>query len=335
MDNNDSFWGRGSLRREPNIVCIGGGTGLSTMLRGLKRYSSHITAIVSVADDGGGSGVLREELGMPPPGDIRACILALSNVEPTLEELFNYRFTEGNLKGQSFGNLFIAAMNGISDSFEEAVQRVSGVLAITGRVLPVTGEDVKLIAHFEDGSQVEGESKIFAAKRQHGCRIATVSNRPEHPKALPECVDAIDRADVIVLGPGSLYTSVIPCLLADGIPQAVLRSRAVKIYVMNLMTQIGETEGYTAEDHIRALFTHGGGKLVDVCIANNLPLHPQLLERYREEGGQQIFTDPARLEELGVRVRLAPLANRGSGFVRHDPGLLAAEILRVYERLRG
>ena len=332
----EGFWGdHTDGHREPRVVCIGGGTGLSTMLRGLKRYTSNITAIVSVADDGGGSGVLREELGMPPPGDIRACILALSNVEPTLEQLFNFRFTEGNLKGQSFGNLFIAAMAGISDSFEEAVRRVSGVLAITGRVMPVTQEDVKLIAHFEDGSEVEGESKIFEAKRRRHTRIATVSLRPESPSALPECIDAIDHADVIILGPGSLYTSTIPCLLVDGIPQAILRSSAVKIYVMNLMTQIGETEDYSATDHIRALFQHGGGKLVDYCIANNLPLHPQLLEKYWEEGGRQIFTDPLELEELGVRVRLAPLAGRGTGFVRHDTGLLAAEIMRVYEKVRG
>lgn len=333
---NDSFWGHSDPKtKEPNIVCIGGGTGLSTMLRGLKRYTSNITAIVSVADDGGGSGVLREELGMPPPGDIRACTLALSNVEPILTELFNYRFQDGSLKGQSFGNLFIAAMNGISDSFEEAVQRVSSVLAITGRVMPVTGENVKLIAHFEDGGQIEGESKIFAAKRQRGCRISTVSMQPESPAALPECIDAIERADVIVLGPGSLYTSTIPCLLADGVPQAIMRSKAVKIYVMNLMTQIGETEDYTAGDHIRALFEHGGGKLVDYCIANNLPLHPDLLERYSEEGGQQIFTAPGELDAYGVKVRLAPLAARGRGFVRHDTGLLAAEILRVYEKVRG
>ena len=332
----DSFWGTYSQYREaPRIVCIGGGTGLSTMLRGLKRYTPNITAIVSVSDDGGGSGVLREELGMPPPGDIRACILALSNVEPTLEELFNYRFTEGNLKGQSFGNLFIAAMNGISDSFDEAVQRVSSVLAITGRVLPVTGENVKLAAHLEDGSVIEGESKIFEAKRQHGCRILNVSLSPEEPETLPECVDAIEHADIIVLGPGSLYTSIIPCLLVRGIPEAIMRSTAVRLFVMNLMTQIGETEAYTAGDHIRAIFKHGRAPLVDYCIANNLPLHPQLLERYREEGGQQIFTDPQELADMGVKVRLAPLAERGRGFVRHDTGLLAAEIMRVYEKVCG
>ncbi len=331
----DGFWGAPHKKTEPHIVCIGGGTGLSTMLRGLKRYTSNITAIVSVADDGGGSGVLREELGMPPPGDIRACTLALSNVEPILTQLFDYRFQDGSLKGQSFGNLFIAAMNGISDSFDEAVQRVSSVLAITGRVMPVTGEDVKLIAHFEDGGQVEGESKIFAAKRQRGCRISTVTMRPEAPEALPECIDAIRRADVIILGPGSLYTSTIPCLLAKGVPEAIMESRAVKLYIMNLMTQIGETEGYTAGDHIRALFQHGGGKLVDYCIANDLPLHPDLLERYYEEGGRQIFTDPDELEPFDVKVRLAPLAARGRGFVRHDTGLLAAEIMRVYEKVRG
>ena len=196
------------------------------MLRGLKRYSRNITAIVTVADDGGGSGMLREDLGILPPGDIRNCIMALANTEPTMEELLQYRFTEGSLAGQSFGNLFLAAMNGISGSFDEAVHRMGEVLAITGRVLPVTNENIHLEAEFANGSRVLGESKIFYAKKINDCRIKQVRLVPERPKALPESLEAIRQADLILMGPGSLYTSIIPNFLVEGISQAVAESSA-------------------------------------------------------------------------------------------------------------
>ena len=208
-------------KRMPHIVAIGGGHGLSAMLRGLKRYTKFITAIVTVADDGGGSGMLREDLGMLPPGDIRNCIMSLANTEPTMQKLLNYRFTEGSLAGQSFGNLFLAAMNGISGSFDEAVHRMGDVLAITGRVLPVTNQDVRLEAEFHDGSRVLGESKIFYAKKINNSRIRKVRLVPERPAALPESVQAIRDADIVVIGPGSLYTSVIPNFLVSGISDAV------------------------------------------------------------------------------------------------------------------
>jgi uncharacterized cofD-like protein len=227
------------ITASPAVVCIGGGTGMSTMLRGLKNYVKDITAIVTVSDDGGGSGVLRDELGMPPPGDIRNCIQALSNTEPTMEKLWSYRFESGSLKGQCFGNLLLAAMNGISESFEDAVAKVSDVLAITGRVLPVTDEDVNLKAELEDGSSVVGESAIARQKRIHGCRIKRVSLVPERPPALYSCVNAIEKADMIILGPGSLYTSVIPNLLVEGIAQAIMDSDAIKVYICNVMTQPG------------------------------------------------------------------------------------------------
>ena len=223
-------------RKELKIVAIGGGHGLSTMLRGLKRYTKDITAIVTVADDGGGSGMLREDLGILPPGDIRNCILALANTEPTMEQLLDYRFTEGSLAGQSFGNLFLAAMDGISGSFDEAVHRMGEVLAITGRVLPVTNQSVHLEAEFVNGSRVLGESKIFYAKKRNDCRIRQVRLVPEHPKPLPESIEAIAQADLILLGPGSLYTSIIPNLLVDGVAEAIAKSRALKILVMNIMT---------------------------------------------------------------------------------------------------
>ena len=197
---------KGHRTRRQRVVAIGGGTGLSTMLRGLKQYVDNITAIVTVADDGGGSGVLRHDLGMPPPGDIRNCLLALANTESVMSELLGYRFTDGILKGQSFGNLFLAALNEISPSFDVAVRRMSEVLAITGRVLPVTNENIELEAEFENNTRVVGESKIFACKKEQDCRIRQVRLLPEHPKALEESLEAIRHADLIILGPGSLYT---------------------------------------------------------------------------------------------------------------------------------
>lgn len=294
-------------KREPRIAAIGGGHGLSAMLRGLKRYTKHITAIVTVADDGGGSGMLREDLGMLPPGDIRNCIMALANTEPTMERLLNYRFTEGSLSGQSFGNLFLAAMNGISGSFDEAVQRMGEVLAITGSVLPVTNQNVYLEAEFDNGSRTLGESKIFYAKKINDCRIRQVRLVPEHPQALQDSIDAIRQADIIVIGPGSLYTSIIPNFLVDGISEAIRSSGAVREYILNIMTQDGETDGYTGEDHVRALLEHAGGDVIDVCIANNAPVPEKWLAPYRQEGVGPIEVDRAGIEALGVAVREFPL----------------------------
>lgn len=318
-------------RRQPKIVAIGGGHGLSAMLRGLKRYSKFITAIVTVADDGGGSGTLREELGMLPPGDIRSCILALANTEPTMEKLLNYRFTEGSLAGQSFGNLFLAAMTGVSSSFEEAVHKMGDVLAITGRVLPVTDQDVRLEAEFDNGSRCLGESKILYAKKIQNCRIKQVRLVPEHPRALPDTLRAIEDADLIVIGPGSLYTSIIPNFLVDGISQAVAASRAKKLYIMNIMTQDGETEGYTGADHVRALLEHAAPGIVEVCIANNRSISEEVLEPYRLEGVEQLKLDLPGMQAMGIRVEQYPLAC-GSRYIRHDSDALAQAIMDVYCR---
>ncbi len=314
----------------PSIVCIGGGTGLSTMLRGLKLYTPNITAIVTVADDGGGSGVLREELGMLPPGDIRNCILSLSNIEPTMEKLFNYRFESGHLSGQSFGNLFLAAMNGISTSFDEAVTRMCDVLAITGRVLPVTNENVHLMAEFVNGETVVGESKIMNAKLFHDSKISKVSLIPENPAPLPATIEAIESADLIIFGPGSLYTSVIPNLLVDGIAEAVEKSKALKLYICNVMTQCGETENYLVSDHIKALFYHAGVKLFDICLANNMPAPPELLEKYGFEGAEQLFADKEEIEKMGITVYEAAVSGRDKNLVRHNSRLLAREIMRIF-----
>lgn len=316
----------------PNIVAIGGGTGLSTMLRGLKNYTANLTAIVTMADDGGGSGKLREDLGMPPPGDIRHCLQALANAEPLMEELINYRFTEGTLAGQSFGNLFLAALNGISGSFEEAVSRMSQVLAITGRVLPVTSDNIQLVAEFENGTQVVGESKICDFKKAQDCRITKVRLIPEHARVNQEALEAIAKADLILLGPGSLYTSVIPNLLVEGIADAVAASPALRAYICNVMTQDGETEGYTASDHLKALLTHSGQKLVDFCLVNSAPIPAALLPLYAKEDAEPIRVDRAAIEALGVEVEERPVADlHQQRLARHDPDQLARAVLQLME----
>ncbi|MDY3282838.1 gluconeogenesis factor YvcK family protein [Dysosmobacter sp.] len=314
----------------PKITVIGGGHGLSTMLRGLKNYTENLTAVVTVADDGGGSGMLRQDLGMPPPGDIRNCMEALANTEPLMSQLMHYRFSEGSLAGQSFGNLFLAALNGISPSFDVAVSRMSEVLAITGRVLPVTTADVQLEAEFENGATVVGESKIFYCKKKEDCRIRQVRLLPEHSKALPAAVAAIEDADMIVLGPGSLYTSIIPNLLVDGVVEAIQRSDALKVYVCNVMTQEGETEGYTASDHIAAIFAHSAPGLFDLCMTNSSPIPKGVAARYAEEGAELLKCDEAACNALGVEIINRPIATVSNGYVRHHPGHLARELVLLH-----
>ena len=315
-------------RGDPRICVIGGGHGLSTMLRGLKRVSRNITAIVTVADDGGGSGMLRDDLGMLPPGDIRNCILALANTEPIMERLLDYRFQEGSLKGQSFGNLFLAALNGISNSFDQAVRTMGEVLSIAGKVLPVSNENIYLEAEFENGSSVIGESKIFAAKKENDCRIRRIRLIPEHPRALPESLQALREADLIVLGPGSLYTSVIPNLLVDGVAEAIMQSKATKVYIMNIMTQQGETEEYSAADHVQELFRHADGQIFDYCIVNTQPVSEAVREAYRAEDTDQLFALEGELETLGVQTIRAELLAEGT-LARHDPERLAQTLMQL------
>ncbi len=315
----------------PRIVTIGGGHGLSALLRGLKQYTRNVTAIVTVADDGGGSGVLRSDLNMPPPGDIRNCMQALANTEPVMEELLEYRFPEGRLRGQSFGNLLLAALNGISGSFDEAVAKMSQVLAITGRILPVTTENVLLEATFENGAAVLGESKIAAEKKLQDSRILRVRLQPERPQAQPDIFDALRDADLILLGPGSLYTSVIPNLLVDGVAQAIRQSAAPAVYIGNIMTQDGETEGMTLSDHVSALLDHSCPGLVDICIANCAPVPSELLERYWEEGAEPIKVDREKVEELGVEVVERPMISGSSQYARHSPEVLGRTVMELYE----
>ena len=318
------------LNKGPSIVAIGGGHGLSSILRGLKLYTEDLTAIVTVADDGGGSGVLREDLSMPPPGDIRNCMEALADTESMMQRLLSYRFTSGRLAGQACGNLLLAALNGISDSFDQAVGRMSDVLAITGRILPVTNANVTLEATFENGTSVRGESRIFSFKKAQNCRIREVRLLPEHPPALPAALEAIRQADVILLGPGSLYTSVIPNLLVDGISDAIRISRALKIYVCNIMTQDGETESMTASDHVAALLKHGGEGLINLCLCNSEPVSRRLLERYSREDAEPMTVDTEAVEKLGVEVVTRPLLDSQLDYARHSGVKVAEAVVEIY-----
>ena len=311
----------------PKIVVIGGGTGLSTMLRGLKLYTNNITAIVTVGDDGGGSGKLRADLGMLPPGDIRNCILALADTEPIMEDLLQYRFTEGTLKGQSFGNLFLAAMDGISDNFEAAVQKMSSVLAVTGKVLPVTLDDMKLIAELENGNIVEGESIIPDEVIKQKSKIKNLKIEPEKAKPLLDALMAISEADAIVMGPGSLYTSIIPNLLVEDIAECINKSDAIKIYISNVMTQPGETDDFTVSDHIKALMKYSGKNSVEYVIANNGTIPKDIEERYLSEGSKLVELDYDNIKDLGVKVVETDLVKITKGYVKHDSEYLAQVLM--------
>ena len=321
------------LLKGPKIVVIGGGTGLSTMLRGLKNYTSNITAIVTVGDDGGGSGVLREDLGILPPGDIRNCILALARTEPLMEELLQYRFKDGRLKNQNFGNLFLAAMDGISDNFEDAVQKMSSVLAVKGKVLPVTLEDMVLEAELENGNKVRGESIIGEEVIEQDSRIKKLKIFPEDAKALDDAISAIEDADAIVLGPGSLYTSILPNLLVKDITRSMKKSKALKLYICNIMTQPGETQKFSVSDHIKVIFDHCGRDIIDCVIANEESIHPDLRDKYYAEGSDIVNLDIEELEKLGVDVVKDDLTETQKTYVRHNAQKLAKIIIEtVMER---
>ena len=311
----------------PKVVVIGGGTGLSTMLRGLKLYTNNITAIVTVGDDGGGSGKLRADLGMLPPGDIRNCILALADTEPIMEDLLQYRFKEGSLKGQNFGNLFLAAMAGISDNFEDAVQKMSSVLAVTGKVLPVTLDDMKLIAELENGNIVEGESIIPEEVIKQKSKIKQLKIDPEKAKPLMDALVAIKEADAIVMGPGSLYTSIIPNLLVEDIVQGINKSDAIKIYISNVMTQPGETDDFAVSDHIKTLMKYSGKNSVQYVIANNGTIPTDIEERYLSQGSKLVKLDYENIEDLNVKVVETDLVKITKGYVKHDAEHLAQVLM--------
>lgn len=312
-----------SLKRGPRVVAIGGGTGLSSLLKGIKEYTSNITAIVTVTDDGGSSGRLRDHLGILPPGDIRNCLVALADKETLMEEVLQYRFDSGELAGHNLGNLLLAGLNNVSGGFDGAVRALSKVLAIRGQVLPVTLENVVLGAELADNTLVFGECNISASRS----RIKRIFLRPEVCRPLPEALAAIQEADIIILGPGSLYTSVIPNLLVQGMAEAIKKSPAQKIYICNIMTQPGETQGYTACDHVKAIFDHVG-PIVDQILVNCEPIPGRLLKKYREKGAAPVKVDGPALAKLGVQTWSKYLVQH-SDVVRHQPEKLARAVMEI------
>lgn len=301
--------------RTPKVVVIGGGTGLPVLLRGLKYLPIDITAIVTVADDGGSSGRLRNELAMPAPGDIRNVLAALSDVEPLVEDLFQHRFASGNeLTGHSLGNLILAAMTSITGDFVHAIQEMSKVLNVHGKVLPAANRSVVLHAEMEDGTVVSGESHIPLS----GKPIKRVFLSPNDIEPLSETIRAIRNADMVVIGPGSLYTSILPNLLVPKIGEEVCKAKAKKVYVCNVMTQAGETMNYSASDHIKALYTHMPCPFVDFIIVNDAEIPEDIQRKYEAEQAQPVLYDAHALKDLGVTVIHDHIVDYGDGVIRHD-----------------
>ena len=326
----EKLYRRRKLNRGAKVVAIGGGTGLSMLLRGIKKYTSNITAVVTVGDDGGSSGRLRNEMGILPPGDIRNCIAALGDDEDLITELFQYRFKTGEgLEGHSFGNLFLTALCAITGNMVKAIKESANVLNIRGVVLPATLDDMKLGAEFEDGRVVHGESSIPEANGQ----IKQLFTEPANCTALPEAINAIGEADLIILGPGSLYTSVIPNLLVNGIVEAILKAKAKKIYVCNIMTQPGETTDYTVASHVNALLKHAKGKkIIDAVLVNNR-LPDNISEGYAQSGSIPVRLDMENLAPIGIEIVSQKLIQENKeGLVRHSSNRVARAIHYWYRK---
>jgi len=311
----------------PRIVVIGGGTGLSVMLRGLKEKPLDITAIVTVADDGGSSGILRSELQMPPPGDIRNVLNALADAEPMMSRMLEYRFTAGNgLAGHSLGNLILAAMNDITGDFVAGIRELSRVLAVRGRVLPTANQAIVLKAEMEDGTVIEGESKIPKA----GGKIKRVFLEPSDVAPLEEALEAIRETDAILIGPGSLYTSILPNLLVPGVAEALVQSDAVKIFICNVMTQPGETDNFSVSDHLQAIHDHVGHHLFDYVIVNNGDIPPQVESKYAEKGAKAVHLDLEEVKRRGYQV-VADRLVLFRTYLRHDAERLSHHIYQLVE----
>lgn len=326
----DKIYQKRILERGPRLVVIGGGTGLSMLLHGLKEYTSNITAIVTVADDGGSSGRLRQDFDVLPPGDIRNCLVALADAEPLMGKLFQFRFGEGSeLSGHNFGNLFITALSKVTGDFDAAIKESSKVLAIRGSVLPSTLDKVTLVAEHSDGSETMGESQI----PKKGVPIKKILLRPANAKPTEEAIDAIRKADAIVLGPGSLYTSIMPNLLVNRIFKEILSSRAVKIYVCNVMTQKGETDNYTASEHLKAIIDHTAAGMADYAVVNTARISDDLLKKYKEEGSYPVEADVESFKKLKCKVVKAHILST-KDYVRHDASKLAKIIIDLVASLK-
>jgi len=318
----DLVYQRQSLSRGPKIVAIGGGTGLPTLLRGLKNYTSNITAIVTVADDGGSSGRLRWEFGILPPGDIRNCLVALAETETLMDEVLNYRFTKGEgLEGHSLGNLVLAGLNQLTGSLDVAIRELSRVLAVRGKVVPSTLDNAQLCAEYVDGTIVQGESRIPVT----GKPIKRVFLNTEC-SIVPEAKEAIKNADLIILGPGSLFTSVMPNLLVEGMIDALKESKAPIIYVCNIMTQPGETDGFTVSDHLQALLNHLKCNLIQYVVVNTSVIAGDVLKKYEEENSYPVKIDRKAIEKMGIKIIEGKILNR-SDLARHDSEALARLII--------
>ncbi|MGM0420196.1 MAG: gluconeogenesis factor YvcK family protein [Bacillota bacterium] len=324
----DDLYQEEVLQKGPKVVALGGGTGLSNLLRGLKLKTSNITAIVTVADDGGSSGKLREELDMPPPGDIRNCLVALADTEPLMEELFQYRFSnEGHLVGHSFGNLFIASMNEVLHDFEAAVKESSKVLAIRGQVLPASNENVRLGAVYKDKTRQLGESLI----PDKGKEIDKVFLEPKNCRPSQGAIEAIEEAELIILGPGSLYTSLLPNLLIKEIEQAIRKSEATKVFICNVMTQPGETSNFTASDHLQTVYDHIGEGLFDWIVVNQESIEGTSVQRYQEEGAFPVVVDREKISQLDIKLKEEDLLreDQTTSYLRHDAKKLAKVVLNL------
>ncbi|UWG97141.1 YvcK family protein [Dehalobacter sp. DCM] len=320
----DVIYSRRQLKRGPRVVVIGGGTGLSALLQGLKEYTSNLTAIVTVGDDGGSSGRLRRELGVLPPGDIRSCLVALAEKEDVMEDLFSYRFNSGTLEGHSLGNLFLAGLAGRYGDFQKGIEQVGKVFALKGEVYPSTLSPVTLNAYFEDGRSINGETAI----RTTPGKIKYLNISPPDCEPLPGALNAIGDADLIILGPGSLYTSVIPNLLIKGLRDKIVAAKAPCLYICNIMTEPGETDHYSVADHLRAIIEHGGTGLIDAVLAAKESISQPVLSRYLAEGAEQVRNDASAVAKLGVRYFENDFYT-GGDVVRHDPEKLAKELLRI------
>jgi len=312
------------------VVAIGGGTGLSTMLRGLKKYTNDITAIVTVSDNGGNSGLLREELNIVPPGDIRNCLVSLANTEPIMEELLQYRFKEGTLKGQNFGNLLLAALIDVSGSLSNAVQVTSKVLAITGKVLPVTLEKVNLHATFVDEEEIVGEKEIVEYGKKKRVLIDKIILEPENVEPTTDVLKAIKEADLILLGPGSLYTSVISNLLISKVARAIVKSSAKKIYIANIMSQPGETTDFTVESHVKELEKYLGQNVIDAVIISSTKIKKKYIKKYAEEGAHLLKYSKRSKIWKKIQVIEADIAkvDQAGGYIRHNSAELAKYIFK-------
>lgn len=322
--------------RARKVVVIGGGTGVSNMLRGIKLFNQDITAIVTMADDGGGSGFLRREMGILPPGDLRNCLVALANSSGAMENLLQFRFQDGVLKGQNFGNLLIAALTEIYQDFETAIEETAKVLNISGKVYPVTLDNVHLEGEFENGDKCIGESKIPIIAERENLRIKKLRTFPEKAVIFPKAKAAIEQADIVILGPGSLYTSLISNLVVEGVADALLKTKAKKYYVSNIMTEPGETGGYSIRDHVKAIRDHGGDIVDKVLINVNNP-KAEVLERYESEDYSYIeYTEEDRkyLEDLGIDVICGNFINDENNQIRHSAIRVFEKILIDYNNLQ-